>query len=50
MFALMAVRKRSLRLAAYSLVSWHVGLAGLLRGWLSPRRADPRAPISLREV
>jgi glycosyltransferase involved in cell wall biosynthesis len=40
----MAVRKRSLRRATYSVVSWCVQAAGLVRGFLAPRLA-PRAPI-----
>lgn len=35
----MALRKRSLSLAVYSIFSWSVSAAGLLRGFLRPRRA-----------
>ena len=46
--SVMSLRKRSLQVALYSLLSWHVGLAGLLRGLLVPRRADPSAPLPYR--
>ena len=43
--AVMALRKRSLSRATYSVVSWCVQAAGLVRGFLTPRR-PPRAPIA----
>lgn len=48
---LMALRKRSLGRALYSLTSWWVNAAGLLRGLLRPRRApaEPIASHVLRE-
>ena len=48
---LMALRKRSLGRALYSLTSWWVNAAGLLRGLLRPRRppAEPIASRVLRE-
>jgi GT2 family glycosyltransferase len=45
--ALMLWRKRSFGRAAYSVVSWCVHAAGLVRGLLAPRRA-PRTPIASR--
>ena len=42
--AVMAWRKRSLARALYSVVSWCVHAAGLVRGLFTPRR-PPRAPI-----
>jgi GT2 family glycosyltransferase len=43
-FAVMAWRKRSLGRAVYSVLSWCVQAAGLVRGFLAPRR-PPRALI-----
>ena len=44
----MALRKRSFRGALFSLVSWHVGLAGLVRGFCRLRRTDPEKPMLFR--
>lgn len=43
-FAIMAWRKRSLRRATYSVVSWCFNAAGMARGLLA-RRRPPREPI-----
>jgi GT2 family glycosyltransferase len=45
--AAMALRHRSLALAAYSLVAWQVNALGLVRGLLR-RRRSPREPIASR--
>ena len=42
--AVMALRKRSLSRATYSVVSWCVQAAGMVRGFLTPRQ-PPRALI-----
>lgn len=47
--AVMLWRKRSLNRAIYSVVSWCVHAAGLVRGFLAPRR-EPRAPIASRVI
>ncbi len=41
--AIMLLRKRSLTRACYSVASWCVNAAGLVRGLLSPAQADARA-------
>ena len=43
----MTVRHRSLKLALFSLLSWHVAALGLAGGLLA-RRRDPREPIAMR--
>ncbi len=45
----MLVRKRDVALASYSILSWCVDAAGLLRGFTS-RQIDPRTPIAARFV
>lgn len=47
-FAVMAVRKRSLPAAAYSLVAWHFTLAGLVRGLVAAPRTAAEAPVAHR--
>lgn len=47
-FALLALRKKSATMALYSLLAWHVGLAGLVRGALSRPRGDPAGPFAFR--
>lgn len=47
--AVMAGRKRSLSKASYSLVSWIVNAAGMLRGMIGSR-VDPRTPIASKDV
>lgn len=46
----MAVWRQSLGSAAYSLVAWHVGIAGLVRGLLTRPRTRPTDPIAVREL
>lgn len=45
---LMAIRKRSLGAAAYSIVAWHFSAAGLLRGLLRRARTSATAPVAHR--
>lgn len=44
-FVAMAVRKRSIERAAYSVASWCFAAAGMVRGFMRPRKA-PRARIA----
>jgi glycosyltransferase involved in cell wall biosynthesis len=48
LFGALAVKKRSVPVAALSLLSWHVGLAGLVRGFVAARRFDPSVPPPYR--
>jgi GT2 family glycosyltransferase len=50
MFALLALRERSVQAAAYALVSWHVGLAGTVRGVLATPRGAPEDAVAFRVV
>lgn len=44
----MAVRKRSIGAAAYSIVAWHFSAAGLFRGLLRRARSAATAPVAHR--
>jgi hypothetical protein len=46
---LMAIKKRSVQLAAFSLLAWTLDTAGFVRGIVS-RPADPTAPIASRTL
>jgi GT2 family glycosyltransferase len=50
MFGVMAVRKRSMAAALYSIAAWHVGAAGLLVGLMQRPRSAPDAPIYHRQL
>jgi glycosyltransferase involved in cell wall biosynthesis len=43
-FVVMSIKRRSIRLGSYSVLAWQVLAAGLIRGFLRPRR-DPRKPV-----
>lgn len=44
----MSIRKRSVSAGLYSVVAWHVGAAGLVRGLLARPRTSPEAAVSHR--
>lgn len=46
--AVMAWRKRSWRGALYAITTWHVGLAGLVRGLLLAPASAPTQPVPMR--
>jgi hypothetical protein len=46
--ALMAVKRRSLALGAFTVLTWHLGAAGLISGLFKPR-TPPEAEISFTE-
>lgn len=48
-FSLMAVRKRSLQKAIFSVTSWCFNAGGLIRGLVS-RRVEASTPIEVREI
>lgn len=50
MFLFVLLRKRSTRRAIFSLVAWHVGVAGFLRGVLSRPNSHPSTRIDFREL
>jgi glycosyltransferase involved in cell wall biosynthesis len=50
LFIVIAWRKRSAGAAAYALAAWHMGLAGLVRGVLSPARGNPGTPPAFKVI
>lgn len=48
--ALMTWRRRSLASGVFAVLSWHVGLAGLIAGFLRSPPASPTAPVVMRVV